>query len=178
MPLFESCTDLGRDADRLRRRRYGMIEVIDGRLKRIVLRPWPTIPTWFEARLLGPWRHRKHGGKVCRLYYNQPRSRDNFLTLAYVESGRDAGLISFRGALAVLDEIARIKRSDFLVTDVANLRISDRLLDRWGWSPLAPRHGHRLYVKRYYSTSGCISPPDTSLGGSSGKFIDIFAGNS
>jgi hypothetical protein len=128
-----------------------MIEVVDGDLARIVLRPWPKIPTWFEARVVGAWRHRWRADRVCRLYYNQPHSRDNFVTLAYVESGREGGLASFRRALAVLDRIAAIKQSDFLVTDVANVHISDRLLARWGWSPLAPRRGHRLFVKRFYA---------------------------
>ena len=151
MFLCDFAYDFGRDADLLRRRRYGVIEMREGRLERIVLRPWPKIPTWVEARILGGWRHRWRAGNVCRLYYNQPRSRDRFLSLAYVESGRDADLATFRGALGVLDEIARLKGSDFLVTDVANVRISDRLLDRWGWSPLAPRRWHRLFVKRFYA---------------------------
>jgi hypothetical protein len=146
---FATAYDLNSDAELLRRRRYGVIEVADERLARIVLRPWPKFATWAEARILGDWRHRYRAGKVCRLYYNQPRP-GNFLTLAYVESARHAGLVNFRAALAVLDEIARIKRSDFLVTDVANSRISDRLLARWGWSPLTPRRWHRLFVKRFY----------------------------
>src|SRR5688500_4870638 len=110
MPLFETTSELDRDADLLRRRRYGMIEVVEGRLARIVLRPWPMIPNWIEARVFGEWRHRWRAGKVCRLYYNHPRSPDNFLTLAYVQSDRDAGLANVLAALNVLDRIAGIKR--------------------------------------------------------------------
>lgn len=99
--------------------------------------------------MLGKWRHQSQVGDCCRLYYNQPRG-GNFLTLAYVESSRDGTLAGFHGALEVLDEIARLKRSDFIVTDVANGRISDRLLARWGWAPLPPRRWHRLFVKRFY----------------------------
>jgi hypothetical protein len=148
--LFATAYDLKSDAELIRRGRYGLIEIVDEQLARIALRPWPAFATWAEARIVGNWRHRYRAGKVCRLYYNQPRRAGNFLTLAYVESARDAGLANFRAALAVLDEIARIKRSDFLVTDVVNGRISDRLLARWGWSPLAPRRWHRLFVKRFY----------------------------
>jgi hypothetical protein len=150
MPLFETAHDLIGDAELLRQRRYGMIEVTDQGLARIALLPWPKFSSWVEARILGDWRHRCRDGKVCRLYYNQPRRKVNFLTLAYVESARHATLATFRGALSVLDEIARLKQSEFLVTDVANTRISDRLLARWGWSPLSPRRGHRLFVKRFY----------------------------
>ena len=150
MPLIATAYDLATDTELLRGRRYGVIEVVDKQLARIVLRPWPTFATWVGARILGDWRHHHQAGKVCRLYYNQPRGGGNFLTLAYVESACDAGLAELRAALAVLDEIARIKRCDFLVTDVVNNRISDRLLARWGWSALAPRRWHRLFVKRFY----------------------------
>src|SRR5262245_19280544 len=123
MPLFQTIHDLKNDAELLRRRRYGVIEMVEGRLNRVVLRPWPKIPLWAEARFWGNWRHRWQAGKVCRLYYNEPYGRDRFLTLAYVESDREGSLASFRGALDVLDTIAHIKGSDFLVTDVANARI-------------------------------------------------------
>src|SRR5687767_7560116 len=111
MALFHTIFDIESSAALLRRRRWGMIEVADGQLVRIVLRPWPKFPTWAEARLLGDWRHRWRAGKVCRLYYNQPIGKVNFLTLAYVQSDRDASFQSFRSALAILDEIARIKRA-------------------------------------------------------------------
>jgi len=41
----------------------------------------------------------------------------------------------------VLDEIARIKGADALLCEVANFRISDRLMTRWGWTP---HQVHRL----------------------------------
>ncbi len=151
------------DRECLRRRRYGRIEMIGGRLHCIALRPWPKIPMWAEARLWGKWRHGRQAGDVCRLYYNEPRSGDRFLTLAYVESSRDGTLASFRGALQVLDQIARIKGSDFLVTAVANVRISERLLARWGWEPLAPRRWHRLYVKRFYERGAMQAEPLRAL---------------
>lgn len=161
MPWFETVYDLNRDAEALRRRRYGVIEVNDERLARICLRPWPKIPLWAEARLWGRWRHQRRAGKVCRLYYNESRAPEKFITLAYVESSRDAGLATFRLALTVLDEIARLKQSDFLVTDVANHRISNRLLRRWGWAELSTRKLHRLYIKRFY---GSYPSPGATLG--------------
>ena len=156
--MFRTAYNLRADAELLRRSRYGMIEVDGERLNRIVLRPWPKIPLWAEARFLGSWRHRHRAGKVCRLYYNQPIGKGNFLSLAYVESARHATLATFRGALDILDQIACVKGSDFLVTDVANSRISDRLLARWGWSPLSPKPYHRLFVKRFYGEYPSLVP--------------------
>jgi hypothetical protein len=38
------------------------------------------------------------------------------------------------------------------LTDVSNLRISDRLLRRWGWEAHCPSRWHRHFIKRYYGT--------------------------
>jgi hypothetical protein len=74
----------------------------------------------------------------------------NYLALKYVVSSAGASLRTFRAVLVLLDEIARLKGTDALVCDASNLRISDRLLARWGWQPLAARPWHRNYVKRFY----------------------------
>ena len=157
---FVVVTDLAAGAELLRRRRYGVIEVADERLLRVCLRPLPKLGSWLETKLQGQWQHRRQRGNYCRLYYNQPRSASRFLALTYVVSTRGATLATFRGALSVLDEIARLKQSDALVCDVANARISDRLLSRWGWSPLAARRWQRHYIKRFY---GVYPPPDSGL---------------
>jgi hypothetical protein len=70
------------------------------------------------------------------------------LALPYTISHRDTTLASIRRALAVLDEIARLKGTLSIVCDVSNARISDRLLKRWGWEPHAPMRWHRNYIKR------------------------------
>ncbi len=63
MPLFETVTNLIEGADRLRRRRYGMIEVADGRFRRVVLRPLPKIVSAPGILFLGQWRHRHRPGR-------------------------------------------------------------------------------------------------------------------
>ena len=67
---FESVTDLRLGAETLRRRRYGAIEVVDGRLCRVRLRPWPKILVGPELLWLGKWLHRWRGGDSLVLYYN------------------------------------------------------------------------------------------------------------
>jgi hypothetical protein len=57
---------------------------------------------------------------------------------------------SFRQALLSLDEVARAKRSDAILCDAWNLRISDRLFARWGWEAHKPSRWHRHYIKRFY----------------------------
>ena len=61
--------------------------------------------------------------------------------MPYVVTARGTGLATVRRALEVLDYIAELKRSDALLCDVANWRISPRLLAREGWEPHAPCAG-------------------------------------
>ena len=152
MPLFETAADLTADRAVLARRRFGIIEVSDGRLVRVRLRPWPTIVSVPGILLCGGWHHGHARGDRVRLYYNQPWRFDNFLAVKYVVSTRGASLRSLKCALDVLDEIARIKHSDALLCDVANWRISPRLLARAGWAPHCPARWHRHYIKRFYGT--------------------------
>ncbi len=147
---FEVVTDFASQSDALRRRRYGVIDVRNGRLHRVVLRPLPKLVSWPDLTVLGGWQHRHRTGDRCLLYYNQPRGMSTFLALKYVVSYRDATLATFRGALQVLDAVARIKGSDAIVCDAANLRLSERLGARWGWAPHCPSRWHRNFIKRFY----------------------------
>ena len=61
-PLFEKVVDLQTGAEVLRARRFGLIEVFDGRLKQVCLRPWPKIGSLAEARCWGRWLHERRPG--------------------------------------------------------------------------------------------------------------------
>jgi hypothetical protein len=150
LPLFETVTDLVEGAEVLRRRAYGVIEIADGRLCRVLLRPLPKIISAPEILLFGQWRHRHQQGDRLLLYYNQPWRFRNFLVLRYMVSARQTGFATFSRAVAVLDEIARIKQSDALLCDASNWRISEKLMARWGWRPHCPSRWHRHFIKRFY----------------------------
>ncbi|MDZ7617478.1 MAG: hypothetical protein U1E05_10765, partial [Patescibacteria group bacterium] len=150
MPLFETVTDLAQGVDLLRRRRFGMVAMVDGRFQRIHLRPWPKVATAPGVWLLGGLWHRLASGDRVWLYYNQPWGFSSFLVLRYVVSARSASLQSVARGLALIDEIARIKRSDAILCDVGNHRVSTRLLGRCGWEPHCPTRWHRHYIKRFY----------------------------
>jgi len=153
--LFETVTDPAAEADVLRRRAYGLIEVADGRLRRVLLRPFSKIISVPEILLFGGWHHRRRPGDRVLLYYNQPRKFRNFLVLKYLVSARETTLASVFQALGLLDEIAGLKRSDAILCDVANWRISDRLITRLGWQPHCPSRWHRHYIKRLYPGAVC-----------------------
>jgi hypothetical protein len=156
-PWFETVVDLVMGADLVRRRRHGLIEIVDGRFHRVSLRPLPKFGSLAGVYLSGRWFHRHGMGNRCWLYYDQPWAFPNFLALKYIVSTRDASLATLHTALVVLDEIARLKRTDALLCDVANLRISDRLLARGGWQPLKPQRWHRNFIKRFYGEFGASS---------------------
>ena len=168
MPLFETVTDLTAGADVLRRRPYGVIEFSAGEFRRVRLRPFPKFATLAQV-FWGQWQHGHFGGDRCLLFYNQPRRCESFLALKYIVSGKGTSFASFRGALAVLDEIARLKRTDAMVCDAANLRISDRLLARFGWEPHLASRWHRNFIKRFYgrysTTAGWRGEEENGRGG-------------
>lgn len=147
-PWFETITALETHADIVRSLRYGVIETSGGQLERVRFRPFPTRVWLWQPRLFGAWRHRHQTGDWCRLYFNQPRGFDNYLSLVYVVTGRDASFATFRAAVTTLDQIAALKQVDALLCDASNQRISDRLLRRWGWEPHAPMPLARNYIKR------------------------------
>lgn len=148
MKLFDTVTELESGAGALRDGRYGVIEAAGGRLVRVRLRPFPKRVALLESRLLGAWIHGRRAGDRCLVYYNQPRRFPQFLAVQYVVSARDTTFATFRRALELADDIARLKGCEALLCDASNARISDRLLARWGWEPHAPMRWRRNFIKR------------------------------
>jgi hypothetical protein len=154
--LFETVTDLAQGAGVLRRRRYGVIEVAEGRLVGVHLRPWPKLVCLAGAAWLNDWLRRSTPSDRCWLYYNHPRTAPDYLSLMYVVSNRGGTLASLRGAARVLEEIARLKGSHAIVCEVRNARISERLLARWGWERHVAGSRRRHFIRRFY---GHFPPP-------------------
>jgi hypothetical protein len=154
MALFERTLvdPFGADRNALRDGRYGVIDVRDGQLSAIHVRRCPKIVSALEIEWLGRRRHDNTPGDRCRLYYNQPRRHGNYLALVYVESDRDCTFSSLRRTAEILDDVAQVKQSDAILCVVWNLRISDRLLARWGYEPHKPQRWHRNFIKRFYGT--------------------------
>jgi hypothetical protein len=149
--FFSTLNDpFGAQREAVRRGRYGVIEISHGQLVAIHLRPWPRIVSVLETDWLGRRWHERCAGDRCLVYYSQPRRHSNYLALNYVVSQRDCTLATFRRALLALDEVARIKRSDAILCDAWNERISERLMAREGWERHKPDRWHRNYIKRFY----------------------------
>jgi hypothetical protein len=143
-------TDWRVGGGRLHRARYGTIEAAGGKLVAVHLRPLPKLLSWPELWPTNRRYHARGEADRCWLYYIQPRRYSNYLALRYVVSTRRASYATFRAALAALDRLAEVKGADALLCDAANSRLSDRLMQRFGWEPHAPSRWRRNYIKRFY----------------------------
>jgi hypothetical protein len=148
--FFDTIKDLSTGRDHIRARRYGVIEVVGAKLVAVHLRPWPKLISLPEILPLGPRYHAAGAPDRCLLYYNQPWRMPNFLALKYIVSTTGTSYATLRAALSVLDHIAELKRTDAIVCDAGNIRLSDRLLARFGWEPHKPQRWHRNYIRRFY----------------------------
>ena len=101
---------------------------------------------------LDPRYHPSGESDRCRLYYNQPLQIPNFLALKYIVSTSGTSYATFRAALQVLDAIAALKQTDAIVCDAGNLRLTDRVMRRFGWEPHKPQRWHRNYIRRFYGS--------------------------
>jgi hypothetical protein len=146
----ETIGDLAAGRERVRGRRFGVIETAGGELRAVHLRPWPKLLAAPEVLPLGPKYHQRGEPDRCLLYYNQPRRMPNFLALKYIVTTFGTSFRTFRAALTALDAIAEIKRIDAIVCDAANMRLSDRVMARLGWEPHKPQRWHRNFIRRFY----------------------------
>jgi hypothetical protein len=157
--LPETITDFAAGRERIRARRYGVVEIAGGELVAVHLRPWPKLLALPEILPVGPRYHAGGEADHCLLYYNQPWRMPNYLALKYMVSTLGTSYATFRAALTVLDAIAELKRTDAILCDAANVRISDRLMARFGWEPHRPQRWHRNFIRRFYGSYPAIRLP-------------------
>jgi len=148
--LFETIRDFSSGHERIRVRRYGVIETAGGELRAIHLRPLPKLIAAPELFPVGANYHQRGTADRCLLYYNEPRRNPNFLALKYIVSTIGTSYRTFRAAILTLDAIAELKGADAIVCDAANVRLSDRLMSRLGWEPHKPQRWHRNFIRRFY----------------------------
>lgn len=156
---YTTIHDLLAQRDDVARGRYGVIETRNGEFHSLEYRPLPkliSLPEVWPVRLKF---HAKGPEDRCRLFFNQPRGMANFLALKYIVSTDGTSYGTFRAALAALDQIAAIKRTDAIVCDAANIRLTDRLMQRLGWEPHKPQRWHRNFIRRFYGQypAGCMT---------------------
>lgn len=86
----------------------------------------------------------------CRIYYRQPFAAPTYLTLDYFVSGLKTSVRTVDAALHALDRVAEFKRSDAIVAQLKNSRISSRLLQRYGWERHLGGETSPHIIRRFY----------------------------
>ncbi len=144
----QQTSDPERDAVAIRRWRCARIVMRDGRLeairKRRTVGSVSVAEVWLRTRFTRPQ------GDVCSIDYHQPLGMPAFLTLDFIHSGVGTRAKTFLGACRVLDEVARIRGTLAIVAHVTNTSISDRLLQRMGWTRHQPNWSGRHWIRRFY----------------------------
>jgi hypothetical protein len=156
--LSETLIDFDAGRERIRARRYGVIETLGGQFHAIHLRPWPKLVSLPEIWPQDSRYHASGEPDHCQLFYNQPWRMPNFIALKYIVSTNGTSYATFRAALKTLDSIAELKRIDAMVCDAGNARLSDRLMARFGWEPHKPQRWHRNYIRRFYGQYPAATP--------------------
>lgn len=150
--LFETVYDIEADRDKVIRRRYGVIEVVDQRFKAIRFRPYPKMVSVSEIRWSSVWKKDADAESLDRvlLYFDQPMRQPNFLALKFFVSEYKSTLASIAVSLSVLDWVAMTKKTDAIVSEISNKRIKDRHLAHFGWENHLPKSKKRHWIKRFY----------------------------
>ena len=150
MTLFETVTDIDSQQETVRNRAYGVIETANGQLVSIRFRPWPKLISVMEIWFLGMRVHYQTRKDRCLLFFNQPMFHRNYLAVPYVLTYAGTSYATCRKAQQVLDQVAYIKRSDAILCEVSNPRISERAMNRWGWQAHVENSKRRHFIKRFY----------------------------
>ena len=149
-------TNLSQQAKLLAGRRCGQIVTARGRLQAVYGRWWPHLGSMLQV--LWDGKFRSAGTDRCAVYYHQSWSAPDFLTLSYVRAGYGTSIATLYAAGLVLDEVARLRGVKAIVSQVTNDRISDRVLERWGWERHCLDWPGRHFIKRFYGTFPQVAP--------------------
>jgi len=126
--------------------RYGEIVIANGCLQRIQPRWWPRWGTvWGAAfdRVI-----RMLPDDECRFYYAFPIRSPGFLSLLYVHAGERTSYRTFHQGIVAIERIARLRKAQAIVCQVTNDRLTERLMQRWGYVRHAKHAGDNHYICR------------------------------
>lgn len=144
-----SVASIDHHASEISRWRYGTVLLRNGKLIAIQARWWPRWGTVFGAMMDRVVRTLPED--ECRFYFAFPRSAPGFMSLLYVHAGEKTTYQTFHQGIASIEAIARLRRSHAIVCQVTNDRLSERMMNRWGYVKHAPHLGPDHYICRLQS---------------------------
>jgi hypothetical protein len=129
--------------------RYGTVVLREGKAIAIRARWWPRWGSIWGA--MSDRVVRTLPIDECRFYYSFPRSAPGYLSLLYVHAGEKTTYATFHQGILALDAIASIRKAYGIVCQVTNDRLTDRMMNRWGYVKHAAALGDNHYIRRLRS---------------------------
>ena len=130
-------------------RRYGVIQVRSGTKTTLRFRSFPKVVSIWHVLWGRVWTHDRRSGDCCELYYDAPSHCPDFVVIKWMLSHRNTTFHTTRTAMKTLDEIARIRQARAIVFHASNDRITDRVMERFGYERHAMHLRGRHYIKRF-----------------------------
>jgi hypothetical protein len=84
----------------------------------------------------------------CRIFYSFPIRTPGFMAINYLTGGEQTSYRTLLLGGQVLEEIARSRKSIAIVCQAVSVRLSDRLMHRWGFVRHALTLGGNHYIRR------------------------------
>ena len=120
--------------------------VVDGSCLTIQKRLWPRIASSFDVF----WDEKISAGECnsCGVFFSFPKSAPGFMTVNYLRTGPNTEYRILARAKKIVDQIAISRNCQAIVCQVISRRISERLLQRWGYVPHAKSLGNGHFIRR------------------------------
>ena len=127
--------------------RYGEVTIVGSHVRSIQARWWPRWGTVF-----GMWTDRISRSlpvDECRFYYAFPKSSPGFMSLLYTHAGPRTSYATFYRGIETLDRIATLNKAHAIVCQTTNDRLTERMMNRWGYHRHAENLGDGHYIRRF-----------------------------
>lgn len=139
-------TDLNLSADLVRSARYGEYSVLADQSFELYFRWWPRLASRWDV--MRDAYLRSLPTSECRVYYSFPIRCPDYMTINYVHSGKGTQYKTVRQAIVIANEIAQLKKAAAIVCQITNERITQRMMNRWGFVQHAQTLGNNHFIKR------------------------------
>lgn len=109
-------------------------------------RLWPRIASSLDVI----WDEKSSAGEPnsCRVFLSFPKRAPGYMTVNYLRTGPDTEYRILARATKIVDQIAIVRNCQAIVCQVISRRISERLLQRWGYVPHAKSLGNGHFIRR------------------------------
>ncbi len=140
------CPDI---VDSIKEHRYGTLQLSPNKQITLTFRRFAKRATLWHVLWAKTWTHSRKYGDTCKLYYDAPKSCPGFVIIKLMVSHRNTTYRSTRKIMAALDKLASIRETNAIVFHASNKRLTDRVVERFGYVRHAENLPGRHFIKRF-----------------------------